>query len=318
MGKSMGTYLVRRLVQAVPLLIGISLLVFLLVNAVPGNPVQGYIDNPGTSPADVAQLKHSLGLDQPVMVRYFVWLKNVVRGDFGRSLTTHRDVRGEIMSKVPNTLKLTVAAFALSLLFAVPVGVYSALRRNTWFDHVATVTSVAGVSVPRFWFGLILILIFAVNLGWLPSGGVATVGSSGIGDQVKHLILPALTLAVAEMAGWTRYIRSQMLEVIRQDYVRTAHAKGLRRSTVIFRHALRNALLPLVTLAGLAVPQFFSGALIVETIFSWPGIGRLTFEAATARDYTTIMGAVLFSAVLVVLGNLLADIGYRMLDPRIT
>lgn len=313
----MGTYLIRRLLQAIPLLIGISLLVFLLVNAVPGNPVQGFIDNPGTSPEDIAQVKHSLGLDQPVAVRYFIWLRNVLHGDFGRSLTTHRDVRGEILSKIPNTLKLTIASFILALLFAIPVGVYSAVRRNSWFDHIATVTSVAGVSVPRFWFGLILILIFAVNLHWLPSGGVATVGKGGFLDQLQHLILPALTLAVAEMAGWTRYVRGKMLEVIRQDYVRTAHAKGLQNRTVIFRHALRNAILPLVTLVGLAIPQFFSGALIVETIFSWPGIGRLTYEAATARDYTMIMGAVLFTSVLVVLGNLLADVGYRILDPRI-
>jgi peptide/nickel transport system permease protein len=314
----MGNYLIRRLLGIIPLLIGITVLVFLLVNAVPGNPVGEYILNPGTRPEDVERIKRSLGLDQPLYKRYFTWLGNVAQGDLGRSMKTFTPVRDDIMARLPNTLKLTVASFVLALLFSIPVGVYSAVRRNSWFDHIATVVSVAGVSIPRFWFGLILILIFAVRLGWLPSGGVASIrGDSGVVDQLKHLLMPAITLAIAEMAGWTRYIRGQMLEVIRQDYIRTAAAKGLRERVVIFRHALRNALLPLVTLFGLAIPEFFSGALIIETIFSWPGIGRLTFDAAVSRDYTTIMGTVLISSILVILGNLLADVSYGLLDPRV-
>lgn len=314
----MGQYLIRRLLGIVPLLLGITILVFLLVNAVPGNPVGEYILNPGTRPQDVERIKKSLGLDQPLYKRYFIWLGNVARADLGRSMKTFTPVSKDIMARLPNTLKLTVAAFCLALLFSIPVGVYSAVRRNGWFDNIATVISVAGVSIPRFWFGLIMILVFAVQLRWLPSGGVSSVrGDTGVIDQLKHLLMPAVTLAIAEMAGWTRYIRGQMLEVIRQDYIRTATAKGLRERVVIFRHALRNALLPLVTLFGLAIPEFFSGALIVETIFSWPGIGRLTFDAAVSRDYTTIMGTVLFSAILVILGNLLADIGYGLLDPRV-
>ena len=314
----MGNYLIRRLLGVIPLLLGITVLVFLLVNAVPGNPVGEYILNPGTRPEDVERIKRSLGLDQPLYKRYFTWLGNVVQGDLGRSMKTFTPVRDDILARLPNTLKLTVAAFVLALLFSIPVGVYSAVRRNSWFDNIATVVSVAGVSIPRFWFGLILILVFAVRLGWLPSGGVAAIrGDSGFIDQLKHLLMPAVTLAIAEMAGWTRYIRGQMLEVIRQDYIRTAAAKGLRERVVIFRHALRNALLPLVTLFGLAIPEFFSGALIIETIFSWPGIGRLTFDAANSRDYTTIMGTVLFSSILVILGNLLADISYGLLDPRV-
>ena len=313
----MGRYLIRRLIQVIPLLFGITLLVFLLVNAVPGNPVSDLAFQPGVRPEDVEAIKRSLGLDQPLYKRYFLWVGNVVQGDFGNNMITHRPVINDIRERLPNTLKLTVAAFILAILFAVPVGVYAAVRRNTWFDNLATFGAVAGVAIPRFWFALMMILIFAVTLRWLPSGGTQAYGGGGLGDQLKHLIMPAVTLAIAEMAGWTRYIRGQMLEVIRQDYIRTATAKGLRERVVIFRHALRNALLPLVTLMGLSIPEFFSGALIIETIFSWPGIGRLTYDAAVARNYTVIMATVLMSAALTILGNLLADIGYSLLDPRV-
>jgi peptide/nickel transport system permease protein len=314
----MTRYVIRRVLGAIPLLLGISFLVFMLVNATPGNPFQELILNPGTRPADVQALKEAYGLDKPLPVRYFIWLGNVVKGDFGSSLKNYTSVRELVMSRLPNTLKLTVAAFCLALLFSIPVGVYSAVRRNSVFDYVATVASVAGVSIPTFWFGLMLILLFAVQLGWFPTGGVVpTKGDAGFLVQLKHLILPAFVLAITEIAGWTRYIRGQMLEVIRQDYIRTAHAKGLRERLVIFRHALRNALLPLVTLFGLTIPTFFSGALITETIFAWPGIGLLTFESAVARDYPVILGTVMFSAFLVIIGNLLSDIGYSLLDPRI-
>jgi peptide/nickel transport system permease protein len=311
-------YLVRRVLGAIPLLLGISFLVFILVNAAPGNPFDALILNPGTRPQDIQALNKAYGLDKPLPVRYFVWLGHVAQGDFGRSLINYQPERESVMARLPNTLKLTLAAFLLALIFSIPVGVYCAVRRNSIFDHIATVASVAGVSLPTFWFGLLLILLFAVQLGWLPTGGVAPArGEATILAQLKHLIMPAFVLAISEIAGWTRYIRGQMLEVIRQDYIRTARAKGLKERAVIFQHALRNALLPLVTLFGLVIPNFFSGALITETIFAWPGIGLLTFEAAVARDYPVIMGTVMFSAVLVILGNLLSDIGYSLLDPRI-
>jgi peptide/nickel transport system permease protein len=313
----MGQYLIKRLLQMIPLLLGITIVVFLLVNAVPGNPVAELSLNPGVRAEDIARIKHSLGLDQPLYKRYFVWLGNLVHGDLGTSMVSYRPVSKEIMSRLPNTLKLTVAAFLLALCFSLPVGIYSAIKRNTPFDHIATILSVAGVSIPNFWFGLLLILLFAVKLRWLPSGGTASIGNGSLLDQLRHLILPAFSLAIVELASWTRYMRGQMLEVIRQDYIRTATAKGLQERVVIFRHALRNALLPLITLFGLSIPNFFSGALIVETIFSWPGIGRLTYDSAVGRDYTMIMGTVLLSAVLVILGNLFADVGYSLLDPRI-
>jgi len=314
----MGRYVIGRLLQVIPLLLGISILVFLLVNAVPGSPVSDLAFNPTTRPEDIAAIKHALGLDQPLYKRYFVWLSHVVRGDLGLNMVTYRPVTRDIADRLPNTLKLTFSAFVLALVFSIPVGVYSAVKRNSAFDYIATVASVAGVSIPNFWFGLILILFFAVNLGWFPTGGVVPIrGDAGLLVQLKHLVLPSIALAIVELASWTRYIRGQMLEVIRQDYIRTARAKGLKDRVVIFRHALRNALLPLITLFGLAIPSFFSGALIVETIFSWPGIGRLTYDAATSRNYTVIMGTVLMSSTLVIMGNLLADIGYSLLDPRI-
>jgi peptide/nickel transport system permease protein len=314
----MGRYIIGRLLQVIPLLLGISILVFLLVNAVPGSPVADLAFNPTTRPEDIAAIKHALGLDQPLYKRYFVWLSHVVRGDLGLNMVTYRPVTRDIAERLPNTLKLTLAAFCLALIFSIPVGVYSAVKRNSAFDYIATVASVAGVSIPSFWFGLLLILFFAVRLGWFPTGGVVPIrGDAGLLVQLKHLVLPSIALAITELAAWTRYIRGQMLEVIRQDYIRTARAKGLKERLVIFRHALRNALLPLITLLGLAIPSFFSGALITETIFSWPGIGRLTFDAAQARNYTVIMGTVVLSSTLVILGNLLADIGYSLLDPRI-
>jgi peptide/nickel transport system permease protein len=314
----MARYIIRRVFGAFPLLLGISFLIFMLVNAAPGNPFDELLLNPGTRPQDVEALKAAYGLDKPLPVRYVVWLGNVVQGDFGQSLKDYRSVRDSVLTRLPNTLKLTFAAFLLAIAFSIPIGVYCAVRRNSIFDHIATVVSVAGVSIPTFWLGLLLILLFAVQLQWLPTGGVVpTKGDAGLLVQLKHLILPAFVLALTEIAGWTRYIRGQMLEVIRQDYIRTANAKGLRERVVIFRHALRNALLPLVTLFGLTIPTFFSGALITETIFAWPGIGLLTYEAAVARDYPVIMGTVMFSAVLVILGNLLSDIGYSLLDPRI-
>jgi peptide/nickel transport system permease protein len=313
----MGRFLIRRLIQVVPLLLGITILVFLLVNAVPGNPVSDLAFNPTVKKEDVARIKHALGLDQPLYRRYFVWLGNVAHGDFGLNMVTYRPVSKDIKERLPNTLKLTFAAFFIAVAFSIPVGVYSAVRRNSWFDYLATFASVAGVSIPNFWFGLLLILFFSVRLGWFPSGGTQDIGGGGLVDQLRHLVMPAFALAIVELAGFTRYIRGQMLEVIRQDYVRTAHAKGLRERTVIFRHALRNALLPLVTLLGLTIPGFFSGALIVETIFSWPGIGRLTFDAANSRNYTVLMATAVISSTLVIFGNLIADVCYGLLDPRV-
>lgn len=319
----MGRYIARRLLQVIPLVLGVTIITFALANLVPGSPVSGLSLNPNIAPEDVARIKESLGLNDPLYVRYFTWLWNVIQGDFGLSLKTQRPVLPTIMQKLPNTLLLTGSALLLSLIFSIPVGVYSAVRRNSWFDNTSTAGAVAGFSMPTFWLGILLIIFVAVKFGeWglptLPVGGAFDLrGGGGFWDRLEHLILPAFTLAFVQTASWTRYIRSQMLEVIHQDYMRTAQAKGLREKAVIFSHGLRNAVLPLVTLLGIAIPELFGGSLIVEQVFAWPGVGTLAFNAALNKDYTIVMGVVLIISVLVILGNLIADVVYGTLDPRI-
>lgn len=323
----MTRYIIRRLAQVVPLMIFISMLLFAIANLVPGSPVQNLIAELGThirlTDADIDRIKAYFGLDQPLYVRYFIWIGNVLHGDLGISMTTHQPVDELILRSLPNTLLITVTAFVLALLFAIPVGVYGAVRRNSWFDHASTAGAVSGYSIPTFWLALMLLLLLAVKfeewgLPSLPSGGAYDIrGGGGLWDRVQHLILPAFSLAFVQTALWTRYIRSQMLEVLSLDYIRTARAKGVRERIVVFRHGLRNAVLPLITLIGLAVPQLFGGALIVEQIFNYPGMGQLTFHAAMEHDYPVIMGTVLFVALLVILGNLIADVAYAIADPRV-
>lgn len=319
----MGRYIIRRLIQVIPLLIGITIITFAIANLVPGSPVSGLEFNPRTRPEDIARIKENLGLNDPVWKRYFVWVGNVAQGDLGISLKNYRPVTTTIMQKLPNTLVLTGVALALAMIIAIPVGVYSAVKRNTWFDNTATAISVAGFSIPTFWFGLMLVLIVAVKfrewgLPSLPAGGAYDLrNGGGFFDRVEHLILPAFTLAVVQMAAWTRFVRSQMLEVLSQDYMRTARSKGLRQQVVIFRHGLRNAILPLVTLLGIAIPDLFAGALIIENVFTYPGIGQLAFNSAINKDYPLIMGITLVAGTLVILGNLIADVVYSVLDPRI-
>lgn len=319
----MGQFVIRRILQIIPLMIGITFITFALANLVPGSPVSQLEFNPRTSQADIDRIEEALGLNDPIHVRYFTWLGNLVQGDLGLSMTTFRPVLPLIMEKLPNTLLLTGTALILALIFSIPVGVYSAVRRNSAFDNTSTALSVAGFSMPTFWFGILIILLFAIKFpSWglpgLPSGGTFDLrGGGGFWDRVEHLILPATTLALVQTAAWTRYIRSQMIEVLSQDYMRTAHAKGLREQLVIFRHGLRNAILPLVTLLGIAIPDLFGGSLIVEKIFAWPGIGQMSFNAAVNKDYTLVMGIVVVASFLVILGNLIADIVYGLLDPRI-
>jgi peptide/nickel transport system permease protein len=319
-----GRFILRRVIQMIPLMIGITMITFLLANAVPGSPVANIAFNPNIRQEDVRRIEEQLGLNEPLHIRYFVWVSNLARGDFGLSLLNQRSVLDTILERLPNTLLLTGTALLLSLIFSIPVGVYSAVRRNSAFDNAATAASVAGFSMPTFWLGLMMILIFAVKArewGWpitFPAGGAYDVrDGGGFWDRMHHLILPAVTLAFVQTAAWTRYIRSQMLEVLNQDYMRTATAKGLRARIVIFRHGLRNAILPLVTLLGIAIPDLFGGSLIIEQIFNWPGIGRLAFNSAIGKDYTMVMGIVVFVGFLVILGNLVADVVYGLLDPRI-
>ena len=318
----MAGLIVRRLLITIPLLFGITFLTFAIVNA-QGNPVAHLEANPKFRPADIERIRENMGLNEPMIVRYAKWLGHVVRGDLGISLSNATPVRDRIMGVLPNTVLLAAASLVFALVLSVPLGVYSAVHRNSWLDHAVTIGSVAFFAIPTFWLALMLILVFATQfrewgLPALPVSGMYDVrGDRGLLDRLEHLILPVLALAIGDLAGWTRYIRSQMLEVIRQDYIQTARAKGLTARAVVYGHAFRNALLPLVTLIGLSLPGLVGGAFIVEAVFAWPGIGRLTVEAARKNDYTLIMGTVLMTSALTLLANLLADIAYAVLDPRI-
>ncbi|MEA2582019.1 MAG: peptide/nickel transport system permease protein [Thermomicrobiales bacterium] len=319
----MTSLIVRRLLQMIPLLIGVSFLTFAIVNLVPGSPISSLQFNPRTRPEDIERIRENLGLDRPWYERYFVWLSDVARGDLGLSLTNSTPVRDRLLGVLPNTLLLTGASLTLALAVAVPLGVLSAVRRNSIFDHVTTILATTFSSIPAFWLALLMIILFSDRFrawGWpaLPINGTYDLhGNSGVLDRIEHLILPASSLALVQIAGWTRFIRSAMLESIRQDYVRTAEAKGLPRRAVVYSHAFRNALIPLVTLVGLALPELFGGAYLIEQIFAWNGAGRLTYQAAQSSDYTLIMGATLMFATLTMLGNLAADILYAVADPRI-
>jgi peptide/nickel transport system permease protein len=315
--------IVRRLLQMIPLLLGVSFLTFAIVNLVPGSPIDSLKFNPRTRPEDIERIRENLGLDRPWYERYFVWLADAARGDLGLSLSNSTPVRDRILGVLPNTLLLTGSSLGLALAVAVPLGVLSAIKQNSLFDHVTTVLATAFSSIPSFWLALMMIILFAYKFSqWglpsLPVNGMTDLrGNSGIVDRIEHLILPSVSLALIQIAGWTRFIRSSMLETIRQDFVRTAEAKGLPPRTVMYAHAFRNALIPLVTLVGLALPELFGGAYLIEQIFAWNGAGRLTFQATQSSDYTLIMGTTLMFALLTIIGNLAADILYAVVDPRI-
>ena len=319
----MSRYILRRLIGMVPLIIGISFIVYALLNLVPGSPTDQYEGNPRIRPEDLERIKNNLGLNNPWYERYFIWLGNVVQGDFGNSFINYAPVDYLLRAALPNTLILSTVALTIALAISVPVGVICAVKRNSLFDRVVTVIATAFSSLPTLWLGLMLIVLFAVKFQeWgfpsLPTGGVRNLREEdNLIDRIEHLILPALALSLVSLAGWTRYIRSQMLEVIRQDYVRTAQAKGLRDRVVLMSHAFRNALLPLITLVGLTIPDLFGGALIIENVFGYPGVGQLTIESLNSNDYSVAMACVMMLAILTVLGNLIADILYGLLDPRV-
>ncbi len=322
-------FLIRRVLQSIPVFIGVTIISFALIHAVPGGPTARLELDADVKPEDIARIRANLGLDKPVWMQYFIWVgvlpnsrgaySGLLQGDLGVSFIDQTSVAENILDRLPNTLLLSVTSFVISLAISVPLGLWSAMKQHSWFDSLATILSTAGVSIPAFWFGLIAILVFSVELRWLPSGGMYTLGQEkSVPDLLKHLIMPASVLSILNLAGWNRYVRASVLEVMNQDYVRTARAKGLRERLVTARHVLRNALIPVATLIGLAVPALLSGSLVTETIFGWPGMGRLAFHAATKRDYSMIMGTLVVGTVMVILGNLITDIAYTFLDPRIT
>ncbi len=318
----MKDYILQRLKHFIPLLIGISLVSFLVMRLAPGDPTSLFI-NPNVSPEDMARIKANFGLDKPLIIQYFFWLKNALLLNFGNSYSSGQPVISEIALRLPATLLLMLSSYVLTLLICIPLGVISAVRKNSWVDHAITFFSFAGMAIPSFWLALVLVLFFSINLNWLPAIGMSNPLLKDpsflvrAGDVFLHMLLPLLTMTILSLAGLTRYQRSTMLEVLNQDYIRTARAKGLPERIVIFKHALRNALLPIITIVGLSLPEVFGGAFVIETIFAWPGMGRLGVMAIFQRDYPMIMGIIMLSAFLIILANLLADVAYALADPRI-
>lgn len=319
------SYIAKRLLWMVPLLLGISIINFGIMYLAPGDPVAMLAGRKATA-EQKDHIRELYGLDKPVYVQYFRWLGQVLKGDFGRSYIDGQPVSVHIMERLPYTLYLNVVVALLIYAVSIPIGIISALKQYSRFDHSVTFIAFLGRALPSFWFALLLIFgVLKLGIDWLPISGVATIGvnvaSSGlwatIVDRARYLILPVIVIAFGDMAGVTRYMRSSMLEVVRQDYVRTARAKGLPEKVVVVKHALRNALLPIVTLLGGELPLLFSGSAIIETIFSWPGIGLLGVSAVFQRDYTTVMAINMIGALLMVVGNLIADILYALVDPRI-
>lgn len=292
----------------IPVLIGISIFVFLLIHLTPGDPALLMLGE-GAPVAQLEALRESMGLNEPIHTQYFSWLKKAARLDFGRSLRSKKMVTTEIFDRLPATAQLALAAVAFAILVGVPVGVLSASKPNSWFDNVAMVGALTGVGMPVFWQGIMLILIFSVTLQWFPS--------SGRMGGWQYLVLPAITLGTASTASIARLTRSAMLDVLQQDYIRTASAKGLRRRSVIVRHALRNALIPVVTMIGLQFGGLMSGAVLTETIFAWPGIGRMVVDAINNKDFPLVQGTIMAFALIYALVNLAVDVTYAFLDPRL-
>ena len=303
----MGRYLVRRLLLTVPVLLGVATLVFALIHLVPGDPAQSMLGE-GASQEEVLNLRHALGLDRPLLVQYRSFLSGVAQGDLGTSFRYNTPVTRQIREKLPNTIELALAAMLLAILFAIPLGILAAVYRGTAVDHAAMTLALAGISMPNFWLGPLLAILFAVRLGWLPVAGTGS---------IWHLVLPAVTLGAALSAILSRMTRASLLEELRELYVLAARARGLSGARAVVRHAFRNSLIPIVTIIGLQFGAVLTGTIITETIFAWPGLGRLLIQAINYRDYPLVQGCILFISVTYVAMNLLTDLTYGFLDPRI-
>jgi peptide/nickel transport system permease protein len=313
-------YVIRRLIGAIPLLFIVSVISYALMGLAPGGPTAIFAAQARRmSPAARAEFIHSLGLDKPWYVQYFYWLKNLVlHGSLGFSYVDHRPVIEKVLERLPVTIEMLTLALLFTVLVALPIGIYSAIKRNSVFDYAATVLAFASYGMPVFWLAIILIDAFAVQLRWFPTSGANSIGGQNNAlDRLHHLVLPVATLTIVSLAAWIRYQRGAMLNVLGELYLRTARAKGLTEGKVILRHALRNALLPTITLLGLSLPGLFSGAYFIEYVFSIPGMGYLGINAVFQRDYPTVMALTMLTAVLVILGNLAADVAYGLADPRI-
>ncbi|MGA2393592.1 MAG: ABC transporter permease [Candidatus Lustribacter sp.] len=318
------TFVVRRILQSIPLLLLISVILFAIISQAPGGPLTPYLQNPHITAADIARLKHNLGLDQPVPIQYLHWLSAVLHGDFGYSMSNSEPTIDAILERLPVTFELMGTAIFIALVVGVIFGIVSAIKQYSWVDFAITTLAFFGQSMPVFWFALMVQLVFSVigftGFGYhiaLPSAGSSSTDTFDLGDRIEHLILPAMVLSLLYLATFSRFMRSSMLEVIHSDYVRTASAKGLTRFNVVMRHAFRNALIPLVTIVALTVPDLVGGAVVTEKIFAWPGMGSLFINALGQFDFAVLMAVMCLSALFVVLANLAADVCYAWLDPRV-
>lgn len=317
----MGRYILRRILISIPVLFGITLVTYVIVTLAPGDPVSALVNPEQVAelgPGWLEQQRAELGLDKPLPIRYGLWLKEILKGNFGYSFSDRQPVAEKITERLWPTIKLMLTVQILALLIAVPIGIVSAVKQYSILDYFATVFGFATISIPSFFLALAGIYLFAIKLRWLPTAGMTTIGQPpSLLDSLHHLILPATVLGLAQAAPLIRYTRSSMLETIRQDYVRVARAKGLSEGAVILRHALRNALIPLVTVVALTLPQMLGGTVIIEQVFAWPGMGTLAIKAVRARDYPTIMAINMIGAIAILVSSLIADVIYAWVDPRI-
>ena len=323
----MGRYILKRLLQAIPLLLGIATITFFIVHLAPGDPMDMYLEprfRRQIDPEVIELIRQKYGLDQPIHVQYVKWLGNLARGDLGESFRYRRPVTSLMWERVPYTLQLAVLALLFDALFGIALGILSAVKQYSLVDKSVTLGSLIIYSIPGFWLALMLVLVFSVNLGWFPTSQTRSLDydllswSGKVLDRLWHLVLPVFVLGVASAAGTARYMRNRLLEVLSEDYVLAARARGLKERTVILKHALRNAMIPILTIYGLALPFLLGGAVLIEKVFAWPGMGLLAVEAVGGRDYPVILATSMIAAVLVILGNLLADVTYALVDPRVS
>ena len=313
----MARFLAQRIAQSCVLLLIVSVIGFAILHLAPGGPLSQFAASGDMTQEDLDRLAKQMGLDRPLPLQYAEWLSRLLQGDWGESYRDKQPVLRVIGSHVGATLELMLSATLLAMILGCWIGVLGAIRRYSLFDMLATVGAMVALSIPTFWFGLVVIYVFSVGLGWLPAGNRYTIGDGSWSDRLHHLIGPCIVLALVSTAVWSRYMRSSMLDVIHQDYIRTARSKGIPERRILVSHAVRNALLPMITIAGLHVPTLLSGALVTETVFTWPGMGRLFLDSIGYRDHPVVMGILMFTAVLVLLGSLVADLLYGVADPRI-
>ena len=312
----MRKYVFKRLLQMIPVVVLVSILSFLIIHFAPGDPINSYI-KPDMSEMEIEELRIELGLNGTIVEQYFSWLKNILKGNMGYSLINHRSVANQIFEKLPSTILLMGISFVLSIVISIPLGLISGYNKNKFWDKIISFISYIGISVPAFWFGLVLIIIFSLKLKVLPSNGMRTVGVNSVIDIIRHLVLPSIVLSVGNTAVFTRYIRANTIRQLEEDYVMTAKSKGIERYKILKNHVLKNCLLPIITIAGMNIASLVTGSFIIESVFGWPGMGTLGMSAINSRDYPMIMGFTMLSCLILIIGNFIADLLYGIADPRI-